>query len=172
MISAIILATDAVDGPARADFTARCLASLVEACVQGLVADAVLIGPPGRDLGRIAEDAGCGFIETPDATHGLREALAQVRRDHVLLISAGYAVERGFADELNEVFVYHASDTSRTLRATPSSFATRLLPRLSKSAGIIAPRRILTQIDSSFDMDKLARKLKGADLATRARRLT
>ena len=59
-----------------------------------------------------------------------------------------------------------------TLRATPHSFATRLLPRLSKSAGIIAPRRILTQIDSSFDMDRLARKLKGADLATRARRLS
>ena len=44
MISAIILANDRIDGPARADFTARCLGSLVEACVQGLVADAVLIG--------------------------------------------------------------------------------------------------------------------------------
>ena len=172
MISAIILATDAVDGPARADFTARCLASLVEACVQGLIADAVLIGAPGRDLGRIAEDAGCGFIKTPDATHGLREALAQVRRDHVLLLCASYAVERGFADELDELFAYDAGDAPRILRATPNSFATRLLPRLSKSAGIIALRRILTPIDSSFDMDRLARKLKGADLATRARRLT
>ena len=172
MISAIILANDRIDGPARADFTARCLASLVEACVQGLVADAVLIGAPGRDLGRIAEDAGCGFIETPDATQGLREALAQVRRDHVLLLSAGYAVERGFADELDELFAYESGDAQRTLRATPNSFTTRLLPRLSKSAGIIAPRRVLTQIDSSFDIDKLARKLKGADLATRARRLS
>ena len=38
MLSAIIFATDAIDGPARADFVARCLASLIEACVQGVVA--------------------------------------------------------------------------------------------------------------------------------------
>lgn len=172
MISAIILANDRIDGPARADFTARCLGSLVEACVQGLVADAVLIGEPDRHLGQIAEDAGCVFIETANAPQGLREALAQVRRDHVLLLSASYAVERGFADELDELFAYDAGDAPRTLRAAPNSFATRLLPRLSKSAGIIAPRRVLTHIDSSFDMDRLARKLKGADLATRARSLS
>ncbi len=172
MISAIIFATDTVDGPARADFTARCLASLVEACVQGLVADAVLIGEPGRDLGGIAEDAGCSFIETTAALQGLREALAQVRREHVLLLSAGYAVERGFADELNELFAYEAADAPRTLRATPTSFATRLFPRLSRPAGVIAARRALTPINSFDDIVNLAQKLKGADLSTRARRLT
>ena len=127
---------------------------------------------PDRHLGQIAEDAGCGFIETANAPQGLREALAQVRRDHVLLLSASYAVERGFADELDELFAYDAGDAPRTLRAAPNSFATRLLPRLSKPAGIIAPRRVLTQINSSFDMDRLARKLKGANLATRARSLS
>ena len=172
MISAIIFATDTVDGPARADFTARCLASLVEACVQGLVADAVLIGEPGRDLGRIAEDAGCSFIETAAAQQGLREALAQARRAHVLLLSAGYAVERGFADELNELFAYSAADAPRTMRAKPTSFATRLFPRLSPPAGVITSRATLTRIDSFDDMARLAQKLKGADLSTRARRLT
>ena len=176
MLSAVILATDTIDGPARADFVARCLASLIDACVQGVVADAALIGEPGRNLGRIAEDAGCGFIETGDAPGGLQQALTVVRRDQIFLLSAGYAVERGLADELNDLFAYGDTSAPRTLRAASTSFATRLFPSLSRPAGVLAPRRALTRVEA-FDgggdgMARLARKLKGADLATRARRLS
>jgi hypothetical protein len=176
MLSAIIFATDAIDGPARADFVARCLASLVEACVQGVVADAVLVGETGRGFDKIAEDAGCGFIETSSAAEGLRQALASVRRDQIFLLSAGYAVERGFADELNDLFAYGDAGAPRTLRAASTTFATRLFPGLSRPAGVVAPHRALTGIDACFDAEqgfsRLAGKLKGADLSTRARRLT
>ncbi len=172
MLSAIIFATDTIDGPARADFVARSLAALIEACVKGGIADAALIGEPGRNLGRIADDAGCGFIETRDAPEGLRQALAVVRRDQIFLLSAGYAVERGFADELNDLFAYGDPGAPRTLRAASTTFATRLFPGLSAPAGVIAPRRALTPAEDFHDVAGVARKLKGADLATRARRLT
>ena len=176
MLSAIIFATDTIDGPARADFVARCLASLIDACVQGVVADAAVVGEPGRGLGKIAEDAGCVFIETSDALEGLRQALAAMRRDQIFLLSADYAVDRGFADELNDLFAYGDPGAPRTLRAASTTFATRLFPGLSRPAGVVAPRRALTRIDA-FDgaadgLLRLARKLKGADLSTRARRLT
>ena len=176
MLSAIIIATDTIDGPARADFLARCLASLIDACVQGVVADAAIIGEPGRNLARIAEDAGCGFVETGDATEGLRQALATVRRDQIFLLSAGYAVERGFADELNDLFAYGDPGAPRTLRAASTTFATRLFPALSRPAGAVASRQALTQttplIETGDSVARLSRKLKGADLSTRARRLT
>lgn len=176
MLSAIIFATDTIDGPARADFLARCLASLIDACVQGVVADAAVIGEPGRGLGKIAEDAGCGFIETSDALEGLRQALAAVRRDQILLLSADYAVDRGFADELNDLFAYGDPGAPRTLRAASTTFATRLFPALSRPAGVVAPRRALTPIDAfdgaSDGLQRLVRKLKSADLSTRARRLS
>gem|GEM_PF-1309729 len=172
MLSAIIFAIDEIDGPARADFVARCLASLIDACVQGVVADAALVGEPGRNLGRIAEDAGCGFIETTDASAGLRQALAAVRRDQIFLLSAGFAVERGFADELNDLFAYGDPGAPRTLRAASTTFATRLFPGLSQPAGVLAPRRALARTDDFDNVARLARKLKGADLATRARRLS
>lgn len=172
MLSAIIFATDTIDGPARADFVARCLASLIDACVQGVVADAVLVGEPGRGLGKIAEDAGCGFIETNDAKEGLRQALAAVRRDQIFLLSASYAVERGFADEVNDLFAYGDTGAPRTLRAASTTFVTRLFPDLSRPAGVVAPRRALSAINAFDDFPRLVRKLKGADLSTRARRLT
>ena len=176
MLSAIIFATDSIDGPARTDFTARCLASLIEACVQGVVADAALVGEAGRGFDRIAEDAGCGFIETGSPVEGLRQALATVRRDQIFLLSAGYAVERGFADELNDLFAYGDAGAPRTLRAASTTFATRLFPGLSQPAGLVAPRRTLAELVAlAGPMDsftRLAGKLKGADLSTRARRLT
>ncbi len=58
MLTAILLAYDAPAQPLRGDAVARSLASLVEACVQGLVADAALVGAPERGLDRIADDAG------------------------------------------------------------------------------------------------------------------
>jgi hypothetical protein len=176
MLSAIIFAMDTIDGPARADFVARCLASLIDACVQGVVADAALVGEPGRNLARIAEDAGCNFVETSNAPEGLREALATVRRDQIFLLSAGYAVERGFADELNDLFAYGDPGAPRTLRAASTTLTTRLFPVLSQPAGVIVSRQTLTQTNALLEtgggLARLSRKLKGADLATRARRLT
>ena len=156
--------------PTRRDAVARSLGALVEACVEGLVADAVLVGPPERGLGVIADDAGCALVEAPDALAGLREALRLARHDDILLLLAGYAPERGFIDEIHDALLY--GDRSRTLilRTAPHNLVTRLAPALAQPAGLIARKSALRDAGAA-DLGVLAKKLKGADLSTRARRV-
>jgi len=169
MLTAILLAYDAPAQPLRGDAVARSLASLVEACVQGLVADAALVGAPERGLDRIADDAGCALIETARAEEGFARALALARRDDVLTMLAGYAVERGFIDEVQDAFAYGDRARPLILRAAPDSLLTRLAPRLSAPVAVIARKSALR--DAAFaDLTQLAKSLGGADLATRARR--
>lgn len=170
MLTAILLAYDSPAQPMRRDAVARSLGSLVDACVQGLVADAALVGPPERGLGVIADDAGCALVEASRAEDGLREALMIARHDDILLLLAGYAPERGFVDEIHDAIVYGGRATTLTLRAAPNSFITRLAPRLAAPVGLIARKTALREAKSA-DLETLAKKLKGADLSTRARRV-
>lgn len=170
MLTAILLAHDAPGRPMRRDAVSRSLGSLVEACVQGLVADAVLVGPPDRGLGDIADDAGCALVETPDPAAGLREALSLSRHDDVLLLLAGYAPERGFIDELHDALLYGDRASALVLRAAPNTFITRLSPRLAPPAGLIA-RKASLRDSGAAELGVLAKKLKGADLSTRARKV-
>jgi hypothetical protein len=94
MLSAIILAFDPAPQAAleradagRREAIVRTLTSLVDACVAGLVADAVLIGPPDSGLGAIADEAGCGLIEAVDARSGLTRALPGLRHPDVLVLT-------------------------------------------------------------------------------------
>src|SRR5512136_2795420 len=116
MLTAILLAYPAPHAPLRRDAIARSLGSLVESCVQGLVSDAVLVGAPETGLGGIADEAGCALIESPTAAEGLPAALAAARRDQVLLLAAGAAVERGFIDEINDALSYGPPDLAMALR--------------------------------------------------------
>ncbi|MBY6239723.1 transposase [Methylosinus sp. Sm6] len=173
MLSAVILAFDASRAAAGAregaqrEAIARTLASLVEACVAGLVADAVLAGPPDSGLGVLAEEAGCGLVEAVDARSGLARALAGVRYPDVLVLRAGHAPERGFVDELRDAHEYGERTRAHVLRAAPHSLLTRLAPRLSEPVGLIAPR---AAFGAAGDLAVLAKKLRAAELTTRARR--
>ncbi len=169
MLTAVILAHESPAAPLRRDAIARSLASLVESCVQGLVADAVLIGAPQRGLGAIADEAGCALIETASAEEGLALGLEAARRDHILLLSAGNAVERGFIDEVDDLLAHGAPDRALVLRLAPHSFLTRLAPQLSQPVGIIAAKQAL-RAAASADLARLARKLGCAELSCRARR--
>lgn len=169
MLSAILLAYDGPNQPLRGDAVGRSLASLVDSCVQGLVADAVLIGAPGRGLVRIADEAGCALVETTDAGAGLSEALALARRDWVLLLRAGNAVERGFVDEVNDAFAYGPADRALVLRAAPTSFLTRLSPRLAEPVGVIAPKDAVRAAGTG-DLRRLAKELRCFELSSPARR--
>ncbi len=169
MLTAILLAYDAPAQPLRRDAVARSLASLVEACVQGLVADAVLVGAPGRGLERVADEAGCALVEAPGKEEGLARALDLARHEEALLLLAGHAVERGFVDEVNDAFAYGAGGRSLVLRAAPTSFLTRLAPSLAEPVGIIA-RKTALRSAASGDLKVLARRLRGAELKSSARR--
>ncbi len=169
MLTAVILAHGPAAAPLRRDAIARSLASLVESCVQGLVADAVLIGAPERGLEAIADEAGCALVETATAEEGLARGLDAARRDHVFLLLAGNAVERGFIDEVDDLLAYGATDRALVLRLAPHSLATRLAPRLSEPVGIIAAKSAL-RAAATADLARLARKLGCAELSCRARR--
>jgi hypothetical protein len=170
MLTAILLAYDAPARQMRRDAVSRSLGALVEACVEGLVADAALVGPPERGLGVVADDAGCALVEAVSAEDGLREALGLARHDGVLLLLAGYAPERGFVDEVHDALLYGDRATALVLRAGPHSFFTRLAPRLAAPAGIVASKAAMVEAGSA-DLAILAKKLKGADLLTRARKV-
>jgi hypothetical protein len=170
MLTAVLLAYGPTPGePLRRDAIARSLASLVESCVRGLVADAALVGAPGQGLGAIADEAGCVLIETPTPQEGLSRALDAARRDQILLLAAGNAVERGFVDEIDDIFAYESGERALVLRAAPNSLLTRLAPQFSQPVGLIAPKAALRAAQTA-DLSRLTRRLGCAELATRARR--
>lgn len=170
MLSAILIAIDAPGAPLRREAVARSLGSLIESCVQGLVADAVIVAEPARGLEGVADEAGCALIETPLAADGVAQALKAARRDHVLLLLAGFAVERGFAEEVQDFFAYGDRSRARTLRLAPDSLFTRLAPGLARPVGLIAQKSALVAAGSA-DLPRLVRKLQGVDLTTCARRV-
>lgn len=169
MLTVLLLAHGSPGAPLRRDAIARSLASLVESCVQGLVADAVLIGAPQRGLETIADDAGCALVETATVEEGLARGLDAARQERILLLAASAAVERGFADEINDLFAYGPRDRALVLRLAPQSFLTRLAPRLSQPVGLIAAKGAL-RAAATTDLSRLVRKLRCAELACRARR--
>jgi hypothetical protein len=170
MLSAVILAFD-TPRPARSregaerEAIVRSLASLVDACVAGIVADAVLVGRPDSGLGVIADEAGCGLVEAVDARSGLARALPGLRYPDVLALRAGHAPERGFIDELRDAIDF--GERALVLRAAPNSMLTRLVPRLSEPVGLIAPRKAF---GAAGDLAVLAKKLRAGEMTTRARR--
>lgn len=171
MLSAIILASDTPERPLRSDAVTRCLASLIDACIQGVIADATLVGAPGRSLSKIADDAGCGVVETPVLDTGVGRALEMARHDHIFLLSAEYAVAPGFADEIADIFVYGEPDAPRALRLAPASLATRLVPSLATAAGLVAPRPALLRAPRRNEVHRLAGRLARVSFSTHARRL-
>ncbi|WP_424363198.1 transposase [Methylocystis parvus] len=169
MLTAILLAYDAPARPLRRDAITRSLASLVEACVQGLVADAVLVGAPGSGLERIADEAGCMLVEAMRKEEGLTQALDIARQETALLLLAGNAIERGFIEEVDDAFAYGAAERAFVLRAAPSSLVTRLAPNLAEPVGLIARKNALRAAQSG-DLKKLAKRLRCAELKSSARR--
>jgi hypothetical protein len=174
MLSAIILAfeippsrTPRATEEAKREAIARTLGSLVESCVAGVLADAVLVGPPDSGLGAIAEEAGCGLVEAVDARSGLARALPGLRYPHVFVLRAGHAPERGFVDEMRDILAFGERDRARVLRAAPHSLLTRLAPGLAEPVGLLARRQ---DFGAAGDVAALAKRLRAAELTTRARR--
>lgn len=169
MLSVILLAYETASPIAEGllrERVVRSLSSLVDGCVEGLFADAALVGPAELGLGHIADEAGCELIEAPCAQEGLAAALAAARCGDVFALRAGYGVERGFVEEARDAL---AGGRPAVLRAAPDSFLTRLAPSFAAPVGLIARKE--TFRGAGADFVPLARRLRGEDLNSRARRL-
>ena len=153
----------------RREGVVRSLASLVPCVVEGIVADAALIGPQGADLESVADEAGCALIETTDAARGLGAALARARCPHVLLLSAGYAVHAGFSDAARDLLAFGGLAQARVLRLEPNSVLTRLAPGLARPVGVLATKQALLSARSTSP-GAIARQLRAAEFSAMARR--
>ncbi len=175
MLSVILLGYDTVSLPSqsgeplRHERVVRSLASLVYGAVQGLVADAVLVGPTDAGFGKIADEAGCELIENSSAAQGLVAALAKVRQANVFLLVAGHAVERGFVEEARDALAFEGLERGLVLRVAPDSLLTRLAPNLARPVGLLARREALRNVETA-ELAILARRLCRANLNARARK--
>jgi hypothetical protein len=175
MLSVILLGYETLSsksqsgGLLRHEGVVRSLASLVYGAVQGLIADAVLVGPADVGFVKIADEAGCELIENNLAALGLAAALAKVRQANVFLLIAGHAVERGFVEEARDALVFEGLARGLVLRATPDSLLTRLAPSLARPVGLLARREALRDVETA-ELGILARRLCRADLNARARK--
>jgi len=172
MLSVVLLAFDSF-APAQGDAAAllrervvRSLSSLIEGCVQGLFADASLAGPQNVGLERIADEAGCNLVEAATVRAGLAGALTAARCPDVFVLRAGYAIERGFIDEARDALGF---GKPAVLRAAPHSLVTRLAPGFAEPVGLLARKEALVAA-AAADLPALSRRLRCAELATRARR--
>jgi hypothetical protein len=173
MLSAIVLAFSppgaSPDAALLRERVARSLSSLVDACVHGLVADATVVGPAQFSLSDVADEAGCALVETSNAREGLSAALKSARHAHVFMLEAGYAVDRGFVEEMSDLFAFGDVSRARVLRAEPNSLVTRLTPSLAAPVGIMA-RKAEASAANASDILALAKTLRAVDLASKARR--
>jgi hypothetical protein len=176
MLSTVVFCEDKPASPPARDLTgvlARTLASLVTAKVEGLLGDVRIAGPAGRDLGVVANHAGCALIEAENEADWLGLALQAARGPDVFLLRCGRAPEAGFIEEAGDFLAANIKDQWRAacLRAAPESFIERIFPPAAPLAGLIAPRGLLLRAPRG-GFAKLARCLGPAPaFQTRARRI-
>ncbi|HUZ90332.1 MAG TPA: transposase, partial [Methylocella sp.] len=113
--------------------------------VEGLLGDVRIAGPAGKDLGVLANHAGCGLIEADTEADWLSIALREARGLDVFLLRCGRAPEAGFIEEARDFLAENPKDSSRAafLHAVPESFFERLFPSLAPIAGLIASRDLM-----------------------------
>jgi hypothetical protein len=172
MLSTIVFCENKPASPPGRDLAevlARTLASLVTAKVEGLIGDVRIAGPGGRNLGNLANHAGCALIEAD----WLGLALQAARGPDVFLLRCGLAPEAGFIEEAGDFLAKNTKDKSRAacLRAAPESFLERVFLSLAPVAGLIAPRELILRAPRGV-FPKLARCIgPAATFQTRARRI-
>lgn len=159
MFSALVLVQSGAQGAPTSEAVVRTLSALVPAAIEGIVRDVALAAAePTGDLARIADHAGCEYVDTPG--DGLIGAgLSALKEQRVLLLRAGRVPEHGFARELADLAAYRTEQCALMLDA-PDSFLTRMMPRLSRASGLVAPREALKS--GRPDVTALAKSLSGA----------
>jgi hypothetical protein len=148
---------------------ARSLASLVEASIAGVIADATLVAAPAPSLADIADEAGGQLVVGTEPSAAFEQALAEARQTDVLLLSAGFCVDRGFVDEAADVAAFGGLKTARMLKVQPESLLTRLAPSLAPPVGLLARKTAISETGAA-EIARLARLLRAREMVSRARR--
>jgi hypothetical protein len=93
-----------------AEVLARTLASVVTAKVEGLLGDVRIAGPARKDLGVVANHAGCALIEAENETDWLGLASQAARGPDVFLLRCGRAPGAGFIEEAADFLAANIKD--------------------------------------------------------------
>lgn len=116
------------------------LAALVSGAVEGLVAEVVVLDRGSRDgTARLADAAGCTYLDNPD----LRDTVRNARGDWLLLIEPGARPLLGWVDHLGQ----HIAAGRQAARMSPSrEYRLPWLARLRRRAnalehGVLIPKR-------------------------------
>lgn len=159
MFSALVLVQAGLQGSPTSEAVVRTLSALVPAAIEGIVRDVALASAaPTSDLARIADHAGCEIVDAP-GDRLIDAGLNALKEQRVLLLRAGRVPEHGFAGELADLAVYDPKKCALMLDA-PDSLLTRIMPRLSRASGLVAPREAIRS--GRPDVAALARNLSGA----------
>ncbi len=104
--------------------------------------DVALAAPAASDdLSRIADHAGCEYV-TAAAGELMGASLAALKEQRILVVRAGRVPEHGFTGELADFAAWRGQSCGLLLEA-PNSLLTRVLPRFSRAAAVVAPRNAL-----------------------------
>lgn len=160
MVTAIVLSPSygaPSPHPRAAEAVARSLGALVRGSVEGILREAIIVGPAADELEKIADHAGCGCLIAPDARQALAGALDLARCDMVFALQGGYGPQASFVEETGDLLL-NAGFSGALLRRWPEHFLSRLAPGLSRPVGAIASREKL-------------RRAAGRDFVSALRRL-
>ncbi len=142
MFSALVLVQPGSNGAPSSEAIVRTLSALVPAAIEGVVRDVALATPAASDdLSRIADHAGCEYV-TAAAGELMGASLAALKEQRILVVRAGRVPEHGFTGELADFAAWRGQSCGLLLEA-PNSLLTRVLPRFSRAAAVVAPRNAL-----------------------------
>jgi hypothetical protein len=171
MVTAVVLSPSlgaAAPHERAAEAVARSLGALVRATVEGVLREAVIVGPSGEGLAEIADHAGCALIETASVGEGLGLAAAQARSEIAFVLKGGFAPQSGFVEEVADLLLEAEAFRGAVLRRAPDSLLTRLAPRFAEPVGLFAGRAAI-RAATPADLNQLIRRLKiGRTMASRA----
>ncbi len=174
MMSAIILAENRVaDAETSRRTVARSLSALVPLVVGDIVADAVIVGRPDTDFSAVEQSAGCASECDDDFGIALMRAAKRLRRDRLLLLKAGYALDASFADEIVQAIENDPPGAVRIVRAEPDTFVQRVMPDLAPAVAIVVPRSLLAagKAHGPVTIAKFAKMFAGRPMRARAFRV-
>ncbi len=142
MFSALVLVQHGSNGAPSSEAIVRTLSALVPAAIEGVVRDVALVSQSRNDdLSRIADHAGCEYVEAP-GDDLIGAGLAVLKEPRIFILRAGRVPEHGFVGELADFAAYSAQQCGLLLEA-PNSLLTRIMPRFSRASGVVAPRAAL-----------------------------
>ena len=102
------------------------------------------------DLRKIADHAGCEIAGAADPSGAIAAGLASARGDLLLVLSAGYAPQAGFIEEISDMFQRATRPDALRFRIVPTGFLTRLAPGFAPVRGLVAKRSVLDPKSPDF----------------------